>query len=143
MQTWRLIPDNYLDWRPDQEAYSFGEMIRHVWVGDYEYLHILKTGGLDPEEDIYQNVPITSVEQEIEYSHPHRQQLLDWIRNLPPEQLIEKSVARPAKGYQRPLGDMLMRIAYHDSVHIGYFKQYLRMVQLEQPNMALAYNEEW
>lgn len=28
---WRSLPDSWIDWRPDKEAMSFGEMIRHVW----------------------------------------------------------------------------------------------------------------
>ena len=30
-----LLPDNFLNWKPDSEAMSFGEMIRHVWSSTF------------------------------------------------------------------------------------------------------------
>lgn len=32
---WISLPDNFLNWKPDDEAMSFGEMIRHVWSSTF------------------------------------------------------------------------------------------------------------
>ncbi len=32
---WNSLPDNFLNWKPDHEAMSFGEMIRHVWTSTF------------------------------------------------------------------------------------------------------------
>ena len=32
---WISLPDNFLNWKPDGEAMSFGEMIRHVWSSTF------------------------------------------------------------------------------------------------------------
>ncbi|SDW82312.1 DinB superfamily protein [Marininema mesophilum] len=132
--TWRGISDQYLDWRPDKDAYSFGETIRHTWVGDHEYMYMLKTNGQRLEEVPFEKVPILSVEQEIAYSLPYRQELIDWIHSLSPIDLAEKSIERE-KGHKRTLGDMLLRIAYHDSVHVGYLMQYMRTLQIARPDI--------
>ena len=39
---WNSLPDNFLNWKPDHEAMSFGEMIRHVCINFYYHM-ILKT----------------------------------------------------------------------------------------------------
>ena len=31
IKLWRSLPDSLLSWKPDNEAMTFGEMIRHVW----------------------------------------------------------------------------------------------------------------
>ena len=35
--------NNFLNWKPDPEAMSFGEMIRHVWSSTFYYHMIIKT----------------------------------------------------------------------------------------------------
>ena len=32
---WNSLPNNFLNWKPDHEAMSFGEMIRHVWSSTF------------------------------------------------------------------------------------------------------------
>ncbi len=32
---WNSLPNNFLNWKPDPEAMSFGEMIRHVWSSTF------------------------------------------------------------------------------------------------------------
>jgi len=135
IKAWRSLPDEYLHWRPDPSAFSFGEMIRHVWVSDHEYLRMLQAGKSVPDSHLYRDVPIESVEKEIEYARPYRQALLDWIRSLDEKDLEEKIIDRSDKGYKRKLGDMLLRIAYHESVHTGQFLQYMRMLQVKRPNI--------
>ncbi len=41
---WRAIPNSQLEWKPDPQALSFGETIRHVWDGTYVYHQLLLKG---------------------------------------------------------------------------------------------------
>lgn len=131
---WSSLPDEWLTWMPDKDAMSFGEMIRHVWTGSYDYLIIVQNNGsLDRKESQpYENEPIVSIEKEVEMSEPYFQEFIKYVESLTEEELSTRLIDRSYVGYQRLLGDMLLRIAYHDSVHAGQFLQYMRMVGLER-----------
>ncbi|MGC5326029.1 DinB family protein [Brevibacillus sp. SYSU BS000544] len=135
IKLWRSLPDEWLPWRPDKDAMSFGEMIRHVWTGSYDYLIIVQNNGsIDKKEpQPYQDEPIVSADKEISMSETYFQNLISYVEALTEEELSTRLIDRSYVGYQRYLGDMLMRIAYHDSVHTGQFLQYMRMVGLERP----------
>jgi uncharacterized damage-inducible protein DinB len=135
IKLWRSLPDAWLTWRPDEEAMSFGEMIRHVWGGSYNYHMILKNNGSIKQElpAPFDQEPIVSVEREIELSEPYFNEFINYVGSLSTEELQKRLIDRSDVGYQRYLGDMLLRIAYHDSVHVGQFLQYLRMASLDRP----------
>ncbi|MEI4803130.1 DinB family protein [Bacillus sp. NPDC077411] len=135
IKLWRSLPDNLLSWKPDNEAMSFGEMIRHVWSASFHYHMLLRNNGLI-KTDIYtpcDEEPITSVEKEIELSQLYFDDFIEYVESISTEELESRLIDRSDVGYQRYLGDMLLRIAYHDAVHTGQFLQYLRMVELERP----------
>ena len=134
IKLWRSLPDNWLNWRPDQGAMSFGELIRHVWGCSYYYHMILKNNGsIKTTPAPFEQEPVISVEKEIELSEPYFNDFIQYVQNLNPEELEQRLIDRSDVGYQRYLGDMLLRIAYHDSVHAGQFLQYLRMAGLDRP----------
>ena len=41
IKLWTAIPEEKMDWRPDSEAMSCKEMIRHVLEAEFLYHHIL------------------------------------------------------------------------------------------------------
>jgi uncharacterized damage-inducible protein DinB len=135
IKLWKSLPDSWITWQPDQGAMSFGEMIRHVWTGSYYYHMVLKNNGSIRTETPapFDQEPITSVEKELELSKPYFNEFIAYVLTLSSEELDSRLIDRSDAGYQRYLGDMLLRIAYHDSVHAGQFLQYLRMVGLERP----------
>ena len=137
IKLWKSLPEHWLDWRPDQGAMSFGEMIRHVWSASYHYHMMLKNNGsLNTEiHSPFDDIPITSIEKEIELSHSYFDDFIEYVKSLSTEELDSRLIDRSDVGYQRYLGDMLLRIAYHDAVHAGQFLQYLRMAGLERPNI--------
>ena len=134
---WRSLPDEWLGWRPDREAMSFGEMIRHVWGGSYSYHQVLLNGGslAEKKPSPFAGEAVQSVEAEIAMSQPYFQDLLTYVRSLSEEEIEHQVIDRSDVGYQRKLGDMLLRIAYHDSVHAGQFLQYMRMLGIPRPNI--------
>ncbi|WP_054704213.1 DinB family protein [Bacillus sp. JCM 19041] len=135
IKLWRSLPDCWLSWRPDKEAMSFGEMIRHVWSGSPQYQLILENNGsiFQTIELPFDQEPIVSVGKEIQLSESYFEAFLHYIESLDVSELDTRLIDRGDVGYQRYLGDMLLRIAYHDAVHAGQFLQYQRMVGLERP----------
>jgi hypothetical protein len=137
IKLWESLPDNWINWRPDKEALSFGEMIRHVWSASFQYHMILRNNGSVKTETLtpYDQEPIKSIKKEIELSELYFDDFLEYVHSLSIEELGSRLIDRSDVGYQRYLGDMLLRIAYHDAVHTGQFLQYLRMVGLERPKV--------
>lgn len=136
LKLWGSLPNEWLNWRPDKEAMSFGEMIRHVWSASYHYQLILKNNGSINEIPApFDEIPVTSVEEEIALSKSYFDDFLAYVQSIAVEELDSRVIDRSDVGYQRYLGDMLLRIAYHDSVHAGQFLQYLRMVEIDRPNI--------
>jgi hypothetical protein len=135
IKLWRSLPDSLITWRPDNEAMSFGEMIRHVWSASFHYHMMLKnSGSIKSEIHIpYDKEPITSVGKEIELSQVYFDDFIGYVQSISIKELDSRLIDRSDVGYQRYLGDMLLRIAYHDAVHAGQFLQYLRMVEVERP----------
>ncbi|MFZ3591865.1 DinB family protein [Bacillus sp. DJP31] len=135
IKLWRSLPDNWLTWRPDKEALSFGETIRHVWSASFYYHMVIRNNGSVKAETAapFDQEPITSIEKEIELSEKYFNNFIEYVQSLTSEELESRLIDRSDVGYQRYLGDMLLRIAYHDAVHTGQFLQYLRMVGLERP----------
>lgn len=135
IKLWRSLPDSLLSWKSDKEAMTFGEMIRHVWSASFHYHMLLRNNG-SIKTDIhipYDEEPITSVEKEIELSQSYFSDFIEYVESISTEELESRLINRSDVGYQRYLGDMLLRIAYHDAIHTGQFLQYLRMVELERP----------
>ena len=135
LKIWRAIPDTQLVWKPDENALSIGEMIRHVWEASESYRRIVAHGGSLELPDHYTNEPISSVENEIAFAAPLFEQLLEDIRSFTPDDLSTKWIDRSDVGYRRKLGDFLARIAYHESVHAGQLLQYMRMAGIERPDI--------
>ncbi len=41
---WRAVPNAQLRWKPDEEALSLGDMIRHIWTAQITYHQIVIPG---------------------------------------------------------------------------------------------------
>ncbi|CAK8583702.1 DinB family protein [Priestia megaterium] len=60
---------------------------------------------------------------------------LEMISTFSEEDLTTIQIDRSDVGYVRSLGDMLMRIGYHESVHAGQLLQYLRIMGVDRPRI--------
>lgn len=137
IKCWRAIPNEMLDWKPDGEAMSFGEMIRHTWTAVYWYHRIFMNGGSLQEEESgpFDGIPVTAAETEIELSEPYFENFIAYVSGLTDEEIATAMIDRTNVGYRRTLGDMLLRTAYHESVHTGQMLQYMRMAGLDRPKV--------
>ena len=127
IKVWTEIPEDFFNWKPDNEAMTCLEMVRHV-LGSEHYYHlaIKNKGSLSNYESPFESVPLISVEKELEFAQPFRNDFLETVKNFKEEDLSQITIDRSNVGYVRGLGDMLLRIAFHESVHIGQLLNYLR-----------------
>lgn len=135
---WRSIPREKLNWKPDSQALTCSEMIRHVLEAEFLYHTILISGGSSGSKNIdnpFMLKEFTSLEDELTFIQPFRNDFLEYIEALSEQDLDEKKINREDVGYTRTLEDMLLRIAYHESVHTGQLLGYMRQMKLERPNI--------
>jgi uncharacterized damage-inducible protein DinB len=134
IKVWKSIPEDALHWKPDQEAMSCLEMVRHVLQGENEYHQIILHRG-DGETFVspLANRPYTNVEDELAAAQPYREKFLRTVHAFTLKELEEVDIIRKEKKQQRKLGDYLLRIAYHEAVHTGQLLAYLRSLELERP----------
>jgi uncharacterized damage-inducible protein DinB len=127
IKVWTTIPDAKLFWKPDNEAMNCLEMIRHVLESEHYYhLAIRNRGSLTVYNSPYENRPFISVQNELDFAEAHRREFIDTIKSFSEEDLENIKIDRSESGYIRDLGDMLLRVAYHESVHTGQILDYLR-----------------
>jgi uncharacterized damage-inducible protein DinB len=136
IKIWREIPADKLSWKPDAEAMSCLEMVRHVLEADFLYSQMMKSGGkLDSDETPFTNRAWTNVDDELTFAESHRRDFIDYVKSLSPEDLAEKNVDRSERGYVRPFGDFVLRIGYHEAVHAGQMLDYLRTTEAPRANI--------
>ncbi|MGG1518719.1 DinB family protein [Paenibacillus oryzisoli] len=133
---WGSIPDDFLDWRPDLEAMSIKEMIRHVLDSEHYYhLALLNKGSLTAYESPYEAHPFVTLQEELDFSETYRNAFMNTVKSYTQEDLTRIQIDRKDVGYIRSLSDMLMRIAYHEAVHSGQLLDYLRSAGLKRPKV--------
>ena len=138
IKVWKAIPNNMLDWKPDENAMTCAEMIRHILQGEFLYHQVLIGGGSKALSNLtnpFDGIEFTTVDNEILFAQPYRDDFLDYIKKLSVSDLESVEIDRSDVGYVRKLGDMLLRIAYHESVHTGQLLDYMRTMGIERPKI--------
>jgi uncharacterized damage-inducible protein DinB len=135
IRIWRAIPLSFSDWRPDPNAMSCFEMVRHVLEADYLYGQMVRERRSCRSASPFVDRRFDDVEAALAFAHPYRESLLGTVRQLSEEDLNTISIDRSDVGYIRKAGDFILRIAYHESVHAGQMLQYLRMAGVERPSI--------
>ncbi len=134
IKLWKSIPAEYLHWQPDPEAMSCIQMIRHVLEGENIYHHIvLYRGVLNDFKSPLNSNPFTTVDEELRNAQPYREKFLQMVNGFTQKELDEVYITRKEANQHRKLGDYLLRIAYHESVHCGQLLDYLRTAQIKRP----------
>ena len=136
IKVWKGIPEDDLYWRPDPDAMSCFEMIRHVLESENIYHHIiLNRGGLNDYESPLTSNPYTTVDDELKHAQPYREKFLKMVHCFSLKELDEVYITRKEKGQHRKLGDYLLRVAYHEAVHTGQLLDYLRTIKAPRANV--------
>lgn len=134
IKLWSGIPEEYLDWKPDKNAFTIIEMIRHVLEGEHLFHQIIKKrGNLGQYESPWERLEYSDLENELEFSKKYRLDFLSMVDGLNEKDLKIIRIERNETGQSKYLGDYLNRIAYHEAVHTGQMLSYLRTFGIERP----------
>lgn len=133
---WQSYPPQRIEWKPSTGVRSGIEIVRHILKAEWTYTRVLQRGkSLDADDSPFNSEPLIDINSEIEFARPYRQEFLSLISSYTPAQLVEHKIDRSDAGYIRPLGDFILRIAYHEAVHTGQLLSYLRMMEAPIPKI--------
>ena len=137
IKLWAGIPEEFYNWQPDPEAMTLIELVRHVLESEYIYQKIVEGRGvLEPAfKSPWEGRPFSNIEDELAFAQPYRKRYLETVRTIPEQDLTEIEIVRVERGQRRKLGDYLLRIAYHEAIHTGNIMSYLRVLNVDRPNI--------
>jgi uncharacterized damage-inducible protein DinB len=137
IKLWTGIPEKFYSWQPDQNAMTIIEMVQHVLETEYIYHTIINNRGTkgDNFKSPWENKGYATVLDEINFAQPYRYSFLEMVRSHSEPDLNQIEIIRPELGQRRKLGDYLLRIAYHESVHAGQMLAYLRTLGVDRPKI--------
>lgn len=139
IKVWKAIPEGMLHWKPDEDALTCAEMIRHLLQGEFLFHQVLIGSGGEALANLFnpfEGKEFISVEDELEFAQPYREEFLKYIKTISINDLDNIEIdLLDAGGYVKKLGDMLLRIAYHESVHTGQLLNYMRTMGINRPEI--------
>ena len=136
IKLWNGIPNEHLNWKPDENAFTIIEMIRHVLEGEHLFHKIIENrGNLGNYQSPWKGLKYSELKDELEFSENYRMKFLNMIKGLKESDLENVKIERKEVGQSKKLGDYLNRIAYHESVHTGQILSYLRTIGIDRPQI--------
>ena len=135
IKLWKALPEGYYHWKPDEDAMTAIEMIRHVLEADYGWNIIISNGSMANYKTPWGDRPFISVTDELQFAEPYRNSFLERVRQFSDTELNETEIIHPGNRDKKILGKYLLRIGYHESVHAGQFLSYLRAMGVDRPEI--------
>jgi uncharacterized damage-inducible protein DinB len=133
---WRGIPPDAIQWKPDHEARSAIEIVRHVLEGEYLYMLMARERrSVSEDRSPFAARPFVSVADELAFAAPFREQFELIVGSFGDDDFDSIVIDRSDVGYKRRLGDYLLRAAYHEAVHCGQLLAYLRTTGVARPKV--------
>jgi uncharacterized damage-inducible protein DinB len=133
---WRGIPPDALQWKPDPAAMSAIEMVRHVLEGEYLYmLMALERRSVSEDRSPFAGRPFVGIADELAFAAPFRKEFEQMVGGFADDDFDSIVIDRSDVGYQRRLGDFLLRAIYHEAVHCGQLLGYLRTMGVPRPKV--------
>lgn len=133
MLLWKGLPEKYYFWKPDPDAMTALQLIRHVLQADYGWNIIINRGDMENYSSPWENRPYHSPDEELQFAKPYRQEFMESIGKFSEIEFSETMIIHPGNGEKKILGEYLLRIGYHEAVHAGQFLSYLRTMGVERP----------
>lgn len=133
-----LIRAEHVGWRPEKDALSVSEMLRHMWVSEEGVRRAaLEDNFAYYETRIPQGLRAVlgqpgSLEEELGYLERVHRETLAAVAAWPLERWEEER-AREALGFRRKAGVMLLGINEHEIHHRAQLMTYLRMLGTPAP----------
>jgi uncharacterized damage-inducible protein DinB len=134
LKLWKGIPPEMYLWKPDNEAMTTLEMIRHVLEGEHLFHTIVNNkGNLGDYVSPWNEKPYTNLQDEIDFAASFREKFIKTLKSYTSQEFDTIEIIRSEKGQRRKLGNYLQRIAYHEAVHTGQILSYMRTFGIERP----------
>jgi uncharacterized damage-inducible protein DinB len=135
IRIWQSIPLKLSGWRPDPDAMSCFEMVRHVLEADYLYGEMVRQRCSFSGDSPFVGRNFADVDAALAFADPYRESLLRTVLRFSDDDLNTIAIDRSDVGYIRMAGDFILRIAYHEAVHAGQMLQYLRKAGVPRPSI--------
>lgn len=136
IKLWKGIPDEFLNWKPDAEAFSIIEMIRHTLEGEHLFHTIIKNrGDLGNYKSPWENLAFSDLKNELSFAEKYRSSFIEMIKTLNETDLENIRIERKEVNQSKTLGDYLNRMVYHEAVHTGQLLGYLRTLGVKRPKI--------
>jgi len=112
------------------------EMVRHVLESEHLFHKIVDNrGNLGDYISPWKDKPYFDVSDELSFAQPFRDKFIHTLKSFSAQDLTAIEIVRSEVGQKRKLGDYLLRIAYHESVHTGQILSYLRTLNIDRPKV--------
>jgi len=136
-----MVEPAHLDWRPEKDALSVGEMLRHIWVSEEGVRRVALDGNFAYYETRIPHglhavlgKPGSLAEETANLERVHRETLAA-VAAWPLERWEEERV-REALGFRRKVYAVLLGINEHEIHHRAQLMTYLRMLGKPVPEAA-------
>jgi uncharacterized damage-inducible protein DinB len=83
----------------------------------------------------HENKAFISISDEIDFADVHRKKFIETLQSFSEDDFTHIQITRADIGQTRNLGDFLLRVAYHESVHAGQLLSYLRTLNIDRPKL--------
>jgi uncharacterized damage-inducible protein DinB len=139
-----LVRPEHMEWRPENDALSVGEMLQHLWVSEEGVRRVALQGDFAYYE--------ARIPQGLRATLGPQATLEDNLANLArvygetmaavaacPVGVFEEERVRPDLGYRRPVWAILLGINEHEVHHRAQLSTYLRILGTPVPDVAGSY----
>lgn len=102
IKLWNGIPEEYFDWKPDKNAFSIIEMIRHVLETEHLFHKIIENrGNLGNYHSPWQEMKYEDLEFELEMAKSYRKNFLNMIEGVTEADLENIRIERTEVGQSK------------------------------------------
>lgn len=139
-----MVRPEHVDWRPEKDALSVGEMLQHLWVSEEGVRRVALQGDFAYYE--------TRIPQGLRSTLGPRCTLEEDLANITrvhgdtmaaitacPAAVFEEERVRPDLGYHRKVWVILLGINEHEVHHRAQLSTYLRMLGTPVPDAARSH----
>ena len=137
-EVFALLRQDRFGWRPEKEALSIGEMLRHLWVSEEGVRRVALDGNFAYYETrIPQGLRAvigapTTLEEELRQIEKVHADTLAAVRALPPARFEEERI-HAGLNFRRKICVILFGINEHEIHHRAQLMTYLRMLGTPAP----------
>jgi uncharacterized damage-inducible protein DinB len=137
-----LVRPEHFGWRPEKDALSVGEMMRHLWVSEEGVRRVaLESNFAYYETRIPKGLRAVTglprtLEEEIRDIERVHAETLDAVAAWPVERFDEER-SHPGLGFRRKAGIILLGINEHEVHHRAQLMTYLRMLGTPVPEAVV------